>query len=237
MACLPVGRGEGTSRTKSTAFTISDTILISLTSHTSIITLRVYNQIESKEEVMMNKKILLLVSGIVMALVLLISPRGWAQPKPEIKGPIITRAFAVDKGMYGYIWKIYLEAEETDGEMQRIAVVVHQPGYGHYPTDWIYLKPQHQKRFKGYIQWNTFSSKASYLREWTQITLNVSIFNKGGIESNEVVFPFTFESGVGDQYRYKLPAPFDQGDVPKLGNIFIDLYEPTLMSGDGGARD
>ena len=143
----------------------------------------------------MNKKMLFLLSGMVMALVLLISPRGWAQPKPEIRGPIITRAFAVEKGNYGYILKIYIEAEDTDGEMLRIAAVVDQPGYGHYPTDWIYLKPQHQKRFKGYIQWNTFSSKASYLREWTQITLKVSIFNKAGIESNEVVFPFHLRVG------------------------------------------
>jgi hypothetical protein len=186
---------------------------------------------------MMNKRLVYLLSGMAWGLVLLASPPGWAQPRPEIKGPIITHAFAVDKGNYGYIWKIYFEAEDPDGEMLRIAAVVDQPGYGHYPTNWIYLKPQYQKRFKGYIQWNTFSSKASYLREWTQITLKVSIVNKAGIESNEVVFPFTFESGVGDQYRYKLPTPFDQGEVSKLGNIFIDLYEPTLMGGDGGGRD
>jgi hypothetical protein len=190
-----------------------------------------------EEEQMTNKRLLYLLSGVVMVMVLFASPLGWAQPRPETKGPIITRAFAVDKGNYGYIWKIYFEAEDPDGEMLRIAAVVDQPGYGHYPTDWIYLKPQYQKRFKGYIQWNTFSSKASYLREWTQITLKVSIVNKAGNESNEVVFPFTFESGVKDQYQYKLPAPFDQGDIPKLGNIFIDLYEPTLMGGDGGNRD
>ena len=186
---------------------------------------------------MMNKRSLYLLSAVVMALVLLASLRGWAQPKPETKGPIITHAFAVDKGSYGYILKIYIEAEDPDGEMLRIAAVVDQPGYGHYPTDWIYLKPRYQKSFRGYIQWNTFSSKAAYLREWTQITLKVSIINKAGNESNEVVFPFTFESGVRDQYQYKLPAPFDQGDIPKLGNIFIDLYEPTLMAGDGGDRD
>jgi hypothetical protein len=186
---------------------------------------------------MMNKRTLILISGMVMALVLLVSPRGWAQPKPEIKGPVITHVFAVDKGNYGYIWKIYVEAEETDGEMLRIAVVVHQPGYGYYPTDWIYLKPQYKKRFRGYIQWNTFSSKAAYLREWTHIALKLSVVNKAGIESNEVVFPFTFESGIKDQYKYKLPAPFDQGDIPKLGNIFIDLYEPTLMSGGGNVQN
>ncbi|MCJ7786121.1 MAG: hypothetical protein MUP41_19490 [Desulfobacterales bacterium] len=186
---------------------------------------------------MMNKRSLFMLSGVVMVMVLFASPRGWAQPKPELKGPIITHAFAVDKGSYGYIWKIYIEAENPDGEMLRIAAVVDQIGYGHYPTDWIYLKPRYQKSFRGYIQWNTFSSKASTLREWTQITLRVSIIDKAGNESNEVVFPFTFESGVKDQYRYKLPAPFNEGDIPKLGNIFIDLYEPTLMAGDGGARD
>ena len=185
----------------------------------------------------MNKRLLYILSGVAWGLVLLASPPGWAQPRSEIKGPIITHSFAVDKGNYGYIWKIYFEAEDPDGEMLRIAAVVDQPGYGHYPTDWTYLKPQYQKRFKGYIQWNTFSSKAAYLREWTQITLRVSIVNKAGNGSNEVVFPFTFESGVKDQYQYKLPAPFDQGDVPKLGNIFIDLYEPTLMAGDGSNQD
>lgn len=175
--------------------------------------------------------------GMVMALVLVANPPGWSQSRAETKRPIITRAFAVDKGNYGYIWKIYIEAEDPDGDMLRIASVVDQVGYGHYPTDWIYLKPQYGKNFKGYIQWNTFSSKAAYLREWTQITVRISILDKAGNESNEVAFPFTFESGIADQYQYKLPAPFDQGDVQKLGNIFIDLYEPTLMSGGGDARD
>ena len=158
------------------------------------------------------------------------------QPKPGSKGPVITNAFAVSKGYYGYIWKIYLEAEDPDGDMLRIASVVDQPGFGHYPTDFIYLKGQNQKHFKGYIQWNTYSSNAHYLREWTQITLKVSVMDKAGNESNEVVFPFSFESGVKDQYAYNVPAPFDQGGLQKVGNVFIDLFEPTMM-GDGNRRN
>jgi hypothetical protein len=57
--------------------------------------------------------------------------------------------------------------------------------------------------------------------------LTVSIFDKAGRESNEVVFPFTFETGVKDQYNYKLPVPFDQGNLPRLGYNHIDLFEPT----------
>ena len=141
----------------------------------------------------------------------------------NLKPPIITNAFAVDKGHYGYIWKIYIEAMDPDGDMDRIAVVVNQAGYGHYPTDWIILRPRYREHFIGYLQWNTFSSKASHLPEWTQITAKVSIFDKAGNESNEAVFPFTFESGVKNQYQYQLAPPFDKGNIPRIGHIMIDL--------------
>jgi len=162
---------------------------------------------------------------------------GGAQVKPGTHAPIITHAFAVERGNYGYIWKIYIEAEDPDGDMLRVASVADQLGYGHYPADWIFLKPQYQKHLKGYIQWNTFSSKTLYLREWTQITLKISIFDKAGNESKEVVFPFTFESGVKGQYQYKLPSPFDQGDLPRLGYVHIDLIEPTMGDGNSAKDD
>ena len=173
--------------------------------------------------------------GLLLSFSFFVPCQGWsqmttntgrAQPKPGTHAPIITNAFAVDKGYNGYIWKIYIEGEDPDGDMLRIASVAEQPGKGSYATDWIYLKPQYQKHFQGYIQWNTFGSSASYLPEWTHITLKVSVFDKAGNESNEVVFPFTFESGVKDPYKYKLPPPFDQGDNVRLGYIFIDLYQP-----------
>lgn len=182
---------------------------------------------------MILKKIFIIFSLCLTLLSLFITSKGWTQPKPETKAPVITHSFAVEKGYYGYVWKIYIEAEDPDGDMLKVASVVEQTGYGRYPTDWIILKPQHRKHFKGYIQWNTFSSRTSYLREWTQITLKVSIVDKAGNESNEVVFPFTFESGIKDQYKYKLPAPFDEGDISRLGYIHIDLFEPTNMGGAG----
>lgn len=155
-------------------------------------------------------------------------PEG-AHPKAGTHAPIITHAFAVEKGHYGYVWKIYLEAEDPGGDMLSIACSVDQAGYGRYPTDLIYLRPQYQKHFKGYVQWNTFSSKAPYLKEWTQIILKVTIIDREKNESNEIVFPFTFEYGVKSSYQDQLPAPFDQGDTPRVGDIRIDLFEPTQM--------
>jgi hypothetical protein len=194
---------------------------------------------------MSSKKILSLVS-ILLALTFFVPGQGWSQllpysggtqPRPGTRPPVITNAFAMDKGYYGTIWRIYIEAEDPDGDMLRIAAVVDQVGYGHYPTDWIYIKSQNQKHFKGYLQWNTFSSKASYLREWTQITLKISVMDKAGNESNEVVFPFSFETGARSQYPFKPPAPFDQGDLPRVGYVQIDLFEPTQMANDGGSVD
>ncbi len=170
---------------------------------------------------------------ILMVLVVLLAPSlVWAGSKTKGNAPVITNSFAVEKGYYGYIWRIYIEAEDPDGDMSRIAVQVDQVGYGYYPVDWTIIKAPYRKHFKGYLQWNTFSSRISYLREWTSITLTVSVFDKAGNESNVVVFPFEFVSGVKGQYQYKLPAPFDSGDLPRVGYIHIDLFEPTLMGAD-----
>jgi len=166
-----------------------------------------------------------------LALVVLISPSWtWSENKPKGNPPVITASFATERGFYGSIWKIYLEAEDPDGDMNRIAVEVDQLGYGRYPTDWTIIKPSFQKKLKGYLQWNTFSSRASFLREWTYITVKVSIVDKSGNWSNEVVFPFEFVSG--GQKRIAPPAPFAQEGLPRLGYIFIDLFEPTQMGAD-----
>jgi hypothetical protein len=184
---------------------------------------------------MMNSRKALGFISLLLTLTFFVPCQGWAQlfryeggtqPKPGTHAPIITHAFAVDKGYYGYIWKIYIEADDPDGDMLRIASVVDQTGYGHYPTNWIYIKSPYQKHIKGYLQWNTFSSRASYLNERTEITLKVSVSDKAGNESNVVVFPFTFELVKG-QYQYSLPPLFDQGDLPRLGYISIDLFNPS----------
>jgi hypothetical protein len=180
----------------------------------------------------MNTKNIFISISLMLAMILFFSHEGWAQTKPEAKGPIITHAYAIDKGRYGSVLKIYIEADDPDGDMLRIATVVDHVGYGHYPTDWIYLKPQNRHHLIGYLQWNTFSSKTTTIEEWTQITLKVSILDKSGSESNVMVFPFTFQTGTGPEP--KPPVPFDQGDIRMLGHIMIDLI--GLDQGNGHER-
>jgi hypothetical protein len=60
---------------------------------------------KQKGEPPMNKTRIHFLSGVLTVLVLFSSLLEWAQPKAETKGPIITHAFAVEKGK---LW-IYFE--------------------------------------------------------------------------------------------------------------------------------
>ena len=177
----------------------------------------------------MKSKQLVSIVGVVMVC-LLMTRVALAQTgtQPGTKAPTITHAYAIERGRYGDALRVYIEANDPDKDMLRIAVQVLQTGQGGYPTDWNYLKLENGERFSGYLQWNTFSSRASHIREWTQITMKVSVFDRAGNESNIVVLPFEFVSEV--IRRPPLPAPFDQGNLPKLGYIDIELFGLDLHS-------
>ena len=179
----------------------------------------------------MSKKWIYWVPGVMVILVLFSSPQGWAQSQSGSNAPVVTHAFTIEKIKYGDILNVYIEAEDSQGEMMKVATVVDQAGYGRYPTSWVYLKPTDRKHFKGYLQWNTFSSKTPYVSEWTPITLTVSVLDKLGNESNAFSFPITFESGVRRASSYEVPSPFDQSDVKKLGSIDIDLMDFSILRG------
>jgi len=165
----------------------------------------------------------------VLAITLFFFCFGTVQSKADSKGPMITNSFAIEKGYYGTVWKIYIEAEAPNGDMSKIVSTVDQPGWGTYYPDTIQIKPQNQNHLKGYIQWNTFSKNAAHIRDFTPITLRVSIVDKAGNESNVVVFPFQFVSRSAP--KYELPSPFNKDDV-RLGYVNIDLYDPFSASSE-----
>lgn len=152
-----------------------------------------------------------------------------SQPPAGVSPPVITASFAASKGRFGDPIKIYLAAEQKGGAMKMIAVQVTQVGYGSYPANWVTLKEGNSERFAGYLQWNTGSSE--FMPEWTRISITVSVLDRWRNESNNIVLPYEFVSGGGSPSV--LPAPFDQGDVPRLGYITIMLRNP-IKSQRGG---
>ena len=172
-------------------------------------------------------------SLLIVALVVINYSTGYSQalgsPKLGGKSPVITNYYSPELMGNGDALKIYIAAEDPDGEMLRIAVIVNQSGYGDYFTDWTYLKPGDQKSFKGYLQWNTHAG--TILSELTRVTLMISVFDKAGLESNEVIIPLGFTS-FGVSYPPP-PAPFDQKDLHRLGYISVNLINPYRDSDRG----
>lgn len=178
----------------------------------------------------MKAKKLFYLIGLFWGISLLVCLPGWAQPAQEMKGPVITSAFAVQQQVgeqyYGSVWKIYVEAKALDGDMAKIGVRVNQAGHGS-ATDWIALKPRHRNQFKGYLQWDTAGS-----RDGAQITLEIFVIDRAGDASKEARFRLVCSSGSVDHSRpgclldqSEPPAPFDQGDVPRIGHININLTD------------
>ncbi len=156
---------------------------------------------------------------------LLSSSWGWALPRPASMGPVITHAFAPKVEKYGDPMRIYIEANDPTTDMLRVAIVVDQVGYGHYPTDWVYLSRKDEHHFAGYLQWNTFSSHAATMPEWTELTVEISVFDTSGHESNTVAFPVEFVSEATP--KVEPPAPFNVASLQKLGYVDINLYNPS----------
>jgi hypothetical protein len=63
----------------------------------------------------------------------------------------------------------------------------------------------------------------------------VAVYDKAGNQSNNVVFPVQFvNEAVASP---PLPPPFNQGGLPRIGYIDIDLENPNAPDGPmGGPR-
>jgi hypothetical protein len=166
------------------------------------------------------KKLILFSSFLVV--VLFVAHYGSTQERQVLHTPVITHAYAIDKGPNGTVWKIYIEAEDAGGDMNYVLVVVDQIGQGRYPADRLLLDPRHRSHLKAFLQWNTL--RAEGLREGTHITVTVSIRDMAGNVSNQVVFPFTFVSGVRSQQEE--PPPFNEINIPRIGYIGVSLVNP-----------
>ena len=143
--------------------------------------------------------------------------------------PVITRSYASAQGAYGQPWKIYIEAEDPDGDMFTITSELQQEGVRYQkPVDTIFVKKRDQKYLKGYLALDTYFLREPSLSVSPRIALKVSISDKAGNESKTAVFYFEFTGKTSEPTP--LPPPFDQSDIPKLGNILIEGKYPPPRS-------
>lgn len=167
---------------------------------------------------------------IVLILALMAFPLRMAYPeslaewliKPGGSPPVITHSFAVEKLSHGDTWKIYLEAEDPDGDMRTIKYSIRKGGYGHGFKSFV-IKKGNRGGLLGYLD-GFFSSPATAVAEWTELTLTLYIRDKRGNTSDKVVFPLALTRGVKQDPP---PPPFDKGGLKGLGVFWVKLYAPV----------
>ncbi len=143
--------------------------------------------------------------------------------KPGGSPPVITHWFASEELHHGDIWKIYLEANDPDGDMREFVCIFDQVGYGSYSPNYLIIKKRYREGLRGYLNFFSSAGGGYQLPEWTILKLTVFIRDKGGNASNRVVFPLVLSQGAK---QGPPPPPFDIGGLEKLGTIMVQLVNP-----------
>jgi hypothetical protein len=151
--------------------------------------------------------------------------------KPGGSPPVITGSYASEKLSHGDIWRIYLEANDPDGDMLRFVCVFDQVGYGPYSSAYVPIKKRNRTELMGYLHFHSSAGAGLRMPEWTQLRLTVYIRDKGGNNSDKVAFPLVLSRGARQESP---PAPFDSGPLERLGAIPVRLVNP--QEDDDGER-
>jgi hypothetical protein len=151
-----------------------------------------------------------------------ISLKEWLQKiKPRGKPPVVTHSFASGKVSHGDVWRIYLKADDPDGDIRQVFYSVGQ-GRAGVRFRSLAIKNVHRAGLMGYVG-VVVSPPTTGVAEWTELILTLYIEDDRGNKSDEVAFSMALTRGVK---QGSPPSPFDGGDLESLGMIWVELYRP-----------
>lgn len=164
---------------------------------------------------------------LTILLPLVIGPMGCSRPQ-QPKGlegyfpdaPKILKYGAASRIKGGQTWRLYVAAEDPNGDMEAVIFEMHQPGQGMYPTHTRRLNGEATRRFAGYFYLNTPGMLQEDLWGLT-LTLTFKIRDRVGYTSEVISLPLKF---VGTRTEQPVPEGFNEDEVRSLGAILIHLY-------------
>ena len=122
----------------------------------------------------------------------------------EEKGqpPVLIDYYASNVIRPGTTWKIYLKAKDKDGDMDYIATMLYQSGFGYYATDYTRLTGKERKEFAGYVALRT-PPEASLTHD--KFTMEVLVRDRQRNKSEVIKLPLTFsqveQENVPDEWQ------------------------------------
>ena len=138
--------------------------------------------------------------------------------------PVFTRSFASKEMDPTDIWKVYLNASDDDGDMQRMIITFGRNEEVGSEITWTRIQEENRRELSGYLYWRP-GPNARYS---TYGFLTVQVEDRAGHRSNGVSFPIEFKAGV----RQEAP-PRGAFQEKELGPVMISLRPP---GGDGGSN-
>jgi hypothetical protein len=135
--------------------------------------------------------------------------------------PVILTAFASTEARQGESWKIFLQAEDRDGDMNRIVCTLEQPGGGPQPMSIIGIRDDRRRIMSGYIYLNIASP---FVSPFATCRLTIQIQDKKGNLSN----PFSFSLSWHPRAVQQTPPPgvFQDEDLGPVQIPFPSIPAP-----------
>ena len=133
--------------------------------------------------------------------------------------PMILDSYAAESVRPGATWRVFLKAQDADGDMHSIITQLVQPGIGYYPPDFTYIKGAEREGFAGYL---ILTTPPDYwlLQEYVEATITIQ--DCEGNKSEPVNFTLRFDnkSGYGPQ---EVPEKWQMAAKRKLGTIMVEI--------------
>ena len=160
----------------------------------------------------------ILILSVVITSCATVAERGM---KPQGSPPVITHSFAAREVSHGDKWKVYLEANDTDGDMRYFVYTISDDGAGH-GVHYIPIGKGNRERMLGYLD-VIIAPPRTAQAEWGNLTLTLYVRDRAGNRSEKVAFPVAMARGVK---QASPPSPFNTGELKGAGTIFYQFPVP-----------
>ena len=142
--------------------------------------------------------------------------------------PIILGYYAPEAIRPGTTWKIYLRAEDKDGDMAYVTTTLYQADFGYYATDYTRLEGKDKKECLGYIALNTPSDTNLTLDKFT---MAIVFYDSQNNQSKIVQLPLTFAY----LSQPEIPAEWQAAANHRLGELVTRIQSTASMAEGSGS--
>jgi len=146
--------------------------------------------------------------------------------------PMILDSYAAESVRPGATWRVFLKAQDPDGDMQSIIAELFQPGIGYYPVDFTYTKGADREGFAGYLILRT-PRDYNLLQEYIEVKLTLLDCEANKSEPVNFTLRFDNKSGYGPQ---EVPEKWQGAAERKLGTIMVEIRSVVEDNKEGNGR-